>query len=242
MTEYNPGDDVDLARAALRRLRSLHLRTGRDVRLPCALGFLNAGAWLVTFFLSLNVFSQLSNTPIGALRAAQAGLLLTPTIFVLVIAVVGGRDDRRAGRRLRRLLAIALAALVIIAGVAPAFFTVTPLTPSSTSGASWGFPLAAPGFSLGVALGFAWGRRPHLIGVAVGALGGLGFGVFALLVMVLLLGVLIFAPTLICSASYLCLAAQLELTNLVFILCLSALLAVGLGLVGGRIGAALRSW
>lgn len=143
-----------------------------EVALPFALGLLCAASWVGAVILA--VWDGLS---FAELRASQAALLLVIPLGVVVVAVARSADDWRAsesgqvGGALRLLLTMA----VIVLGLAFAFLATAPLPPDNNAGIVFALPFAAPGFSVGVALGFAYGARPRPTGAGVGLMGGLGF-------------------------------------------------------------------
>ena len=209
-----------------------------EVALPFALGVVCVVSWAGTLILA-----AWDGLPFGELRAAQAASLLVVPALVIVVAVALNRSFWSATQRgqLGGALRLLLALAAIIVGLAPAFFAATPLPPDNNIGLLFFLPFAAPGFSLGVALGFAWGARPRPTGAGVGLMGGLGFAA-PLVALAVTFIILANHPASQCAGSRLgCggLAVAID-SILAGLLLIAGVFAVSLSFIGGILGAYLR--
>ncbi|HUY76944.1 MAG TPA: hypothetical protein VMV29_09245 [Ktedonobacterales bacterium] len=209
-----------------------------EVALPFALGVVCAVSWVGAAVLAI-----WGGLPFAELRAAQAASLLVAPIMIVVVGAALNHDDGRAASaehgRGRAPVNLALTLAVIVVGLAPAFFAAVPLPPDNNLILLFTLPFAAPGFSLGVALGFAWGARPRPTGAGVGLMGGLGFAA-PLVALAALLLVMSRQPPVGCGGKIGC-GLQLVLDQLVALLFLaSCVLTIALSFIGGILGAYLR--
>lgn len=235
------GGSADTASGAAANAHRARTRWMRDVAAPFALGVATLAGWIGALVLSDSTMASFV-----VLRAAQGAVLLAPALLIPLIAVAINRDYWRAsGRGLRNAAVnLLLALLVIVVGLALAFLAVTPTPPAESLNSVLRLPFAAPGFSLGVALGFAWGSLPRPIGASAGLLGGLGFCLPTVLWIVITIVIAKVAPNSVCSGAagakcnpYLENAVDILLA---IILLASAVFAVSLGFIGGILGAYLR--
>ncbi len=210
----------------------------RDNALPMALGVVTLIGWVGALFLSTT-----SSLSITAVSTAQGTALLAPALLIPLIAVAANRDNWRAGGRGLRhpTVSLLLVLLLIVAGVTPAFFLVAPLPPTNPYLILYILPFALPGFSLGVALGFAWGGLPRPMGATVGLLGGMGFCIPPVVLLVLTVIASNVTPRAYCVGS-LCNPILDNTTAyiMMYVLAASDLFAIGLSLIGGLLGASLR--
>ncbi|HUY76945.1 MAG TPA: hypothetical protein VMV29_09250 [Ktedonobacterales bacterium] len=163
-----------VSNVARRRHGSAHWR--RDVLAPFALGLVSVGGWAGA--LALALVAPTSWVVWLLVRVAQ-GVLVGLPLLIVIIGVPRAHaywretDPGLWGAPVRLVTAMALIGL----GLAPAFLAVAPQPAVASGNQVFSLLFAAPGFSLGLALGFTWGAhiRPVFSGVAVGWLGGLGF-------------------------------------------------------------------
>ncbi len=212
-----------------------------DVVAPFALGVATLASWVGAL-----VLTRATSFSFVALRAAQGAVLLAPALLIPLVAVTITRDYWRAsGRGLRNAaLSLSLALLVIVVGLAPAFFAVAPGPMSGNITVLLTLPFAAPGFSLGVALGFAWGRLPRPIGASAGLLGGLGFSAPSVVAIITEFVLAKVSPNGVCGGANRAscnpeFALALNVVAAVLLL-ISDVFAVSLGFIGGVLGAYLR--
>lgn len=226
---------------APRRGRATHWR--RDVGLPFLLGLLAVAGWAGALALALNAPTTAPSSIVWWLiRAAQGALLALP-LLIVIVGVPRARAFWREtypglwGAPVRAVVAV----VVIVIGLTPAFFAVAP-QPAVASGNQLGNLLfAAPGFSLGVGLGFTWGAhiRSEFSGVVVGWLGSLGFS--APLTTLGVIGMVMAQQQInqCQSAGYGCTVGAVLEQAAAFVFIISPLLIGLVGIVGAAIGAFL---
>lgn len=131
---------------------------------PLALGAVGAFGWFVTAYLAITTIPL----PLAVKITAQVIALLA--VPALVVAPTWFSPPRSPRRMLLTLCIIAL-------GLTPDFILSIPSTYTDPLRVGIFTPFVAPGFSLGVAFGYAWGVRPWGFGAFVGFIGALGYTV-----------------------------------------------------------------
>jgi len=209
-----------------------------EVALPIALGIVCAVTWAGALLLATGDVQL----PFGELRVAQTALLLSVPVAIIVVGMASGGVSRVSSGSAGRSTVNGLVTLLVIAlGLTLVYFASAPRFPNDNADFLLTVPFAGPGFSLGVALGYAFGARPRPTGAGVGLMGGVGFAAPMVALAVILL-ILASHPVGQCTGSRPgCGALVVALyTILAVILLIASVFAVALSFIGGVLGAYLR--
>ncbi len=166
-------------------------RRRRDVGLPFALGLVCLGGWAAAFALGMGMSATTFSLAWLALRVAQGALVSLPLLILVVGVARAGKFWRETERGLWGApMRLAVAIGLIVLSLTPIFLAVAPQPATANNGTSTFLAIIAAVFSLGLALGFAWGAhiRPNFSGALIGLMGSLGlaaplviFGIIGLL-------------------------------------------------------------
>ncbi len=227
--------EVGVVRSA-RGAETRALRWLTEIALPVAVGIMCAVTWAGALILA-----AWDGLPLGELRVAQAALLLSMPLTIAFVGMLTSHPENEANPARQRAVVNALLTLLAIAlGLSLGFLAIAPLPADNTIVILFTAPFAGPGFSLGVALGYAYGARPRPTGAGVGLMGGVGFAT-PLAALAVTLFVLASQPQAQCVGSRVGCGLVVAFEDVVGVMLLVAcVFAIGLTFIGGILGAYLR--
>lgn len=218
---------------------------------PLGLGLLCGAAWIGGLFAALVTLPR-------SIEEAAALLALLGAVVPLGIAVAAVMAQRRRavrdateGQRVGKSATIALVLVGVLAGVVPAYLLARRLTTLSDAlFLIQMIPVVTPGFSAGVALGYAFGARAGdevamaqgwwRAGTRAALWGGVGFGL-SFLGLLLTQFVLQASQPVQCHGLGGCVLGTLIHVQFTSELMVASITTVAMVVLGGVVGAALRA-